>query len=900
MSRVILAALVLASQLAPAAQAPQRRATQADGVVRLLSDLESALVSARPEDFTPFLAADLPVNDRLLILRVTEAGPAVTAAVRERGRRAVPDGYEVLAEVFVSRGRVGRVATWQLVVRPVVEQPDRFELVRLTELSAIDDLLKLALEPDLQFALNDFTFRATDMTLTMKSGTAFVARSPRGVTGLVLRGKGEFRFSPPDPAEQGQLEIFAGKPDYASAVESAFIRMNSGEFNQRVSSTELTQVPVDRREFARAVSVFDEMAPRTFNLDLNDLTPERWSIEPAFGSVVVEAKTKRHGWLTYARTPTDAEDVVFFDRANARNLSVYASETVQARRGSRFYSENDKTVFDVLQYSLDLAFDPDREWVSGRGTLRVRIKPPGANTLTLRLASSLNVSSVTSPRFGRLLTLRIANQNNILVGLPSLVMGGTELVLDVQYSGRLPPQSLDREAIAVAQERNPFQEVPQLVQTPEPRFMYSNRALWYPQSPVSDYATATMRLTVPSEYQIVASGSPMGSWLNDVGADETTGEEARSMRTVEYLADRPARYLSVIISRFVPVARTRVTVPAVAPAAPGTTELAPPEGTPGVDIEIVSTPRMAGRNRNMPDRVGDMIQFYAETIGEAPYPDFTLAAVDDNLPGGHSPAFFAVLNQPLPSTPYQWSQDPVWFGNYPRLFLAHEVAHQWWGQAVGWKNYHEQWLSEGLAQYFAVLYAESDRGPGLMRDLLSNMRETAERESDKGPIYLGYRIGHIQNDSRLFRSIIYNKSAVVLHMLRELIGDEAFFEGLRRFYADWRFTKAGTDDLQAAFEAASSMPLERFFDRWVMGAGLPTVRVDSVIADDRLSAVVLIQQSGDVYDLPVRLNVQYVDGQAETIVVPVLEARVTHSISRGRAIRRISVDDSITLGDIRN
>ncbi|HUF48437.1 MAG TPA: M1 family aminopeptidase, partial [Vicinamibacterales bacterium] len=740
------------------------------------------------------------------------------------------------------------------------------------------------------------TLDAPDLRLTMRSGAACVARSPGGVTGMVLRGRGQLRFTPPDPAEQGQLRIFAGEPEYVTDIEAAFIRMNSAEFMTRVSQKGLVTTPVDRREFERAADVFGSMAPLTFNLELDDLAPDRWSIEPTFGSMVIESRTRRHGWLTYARTPSDAEDITFFDRANNRNLSAYATPASLARRDSRFYDEDDRTAYDVLSYALDLTFDPAREWVSGRGTLRLRIKPPGVHSLTLRLASSLGVSSVSSPAFGRLLTLRISGQNNLLVGLPALVGGGSELVLDVQYGGRLAPQGLDRESLVVDQ--SPFQEPPQIIQTPEPRFMYSNRALWYPQAPVTDFATSTMRLTVPSEYQIVASGTPVGSSVEIVMPDEVSGEPARSMRTVEYVADRPSRYLAVVISRFVPVARTRAAVAAVAPPVASATT-GPAEGAPGVDIEIVSTPRMAGRNQNLPARVEDMIRFFADTIGEAPYPDFTLAAVDDNLPGGHSPAFFAVLHQPLPSTPFQWSQDPVWFGNYPRLFLAHEVAHQWWGQAVGWKNYHEQWLSEGLAQYFAVLYAEKDRGEGLMHNLLSSMRDTAERESAQGPIYLGYRLGHIQGDSGIFRSILYNKSAVVLHMLRGLIGDEAFFGGLRRFYAEWRFRKAGTDNLRDAFQAGTPIPLDRFFERWILGASLPTIRVTSEIARDRLSAIVRIRQPGDVFDLPLPLHVQYADGETTTIIVPVTTNAIDHPITGDRPIRRITVDDSLIPGDVR-
>ena len=73
--------------------------------------------------------------------------------------------------------------------------------------------------------------------------------------------------------------------------------------------------------------------------------------------------------------------------------------------------------------------------------------------------------------------------------------------------------------------------------------------------------------------------------------------------------------------------------------------------------------------------------------------------------------------------------------------------------------------------------------------------------------------------------MIYNKGASVLHMLRRLVGDEAFFSGLRAFYAEHRYRKAGTDDLRQAMEAASGMALERFFERWVLDTALPRVRI---------------------------------------------------------------------------
>jgi len=240
--------------------------------------------------------------------------------------------------------------------------------------------------------------------------------------------------------------------------------------------------------------------------------------------------------------------------------------------------------------------------------------------------------------------------------------------------------------------------------------------------------------------------------------------------------------------------------------------------------------------------------------------------------------------------------DPVSFdGAYPHFFLAHEVAHQWWGQAVGWKNYHEQWLSEGLSQYFAALYVGHDRGPAAVRSLIADMRRTAMPILAQGPISLGYRLGHIQGEGRVFRAIVYNKSAVVLHMLRQLIGDDAFFAGIRKFYRDWRFQKAGTDDLRVAFEAGTPLKLGRFFDRWIRGATVPRVKLTSHVAADGRSVVVRVEQIGDVFDLPLTVAVQYADGATDEVLLKVTDAVVEERIPLKGAVRRISAREDLAL-----
>lgn len=893
MRLTLLTLLVFALHAAPSAAPLQDRPLQADGIVRLLSDLEGAITSGRIEDFRSLAAASISPS-AVEVFAVTATGtPVGTAVVRERTRRPAGLGYDVLADVLVARGRQGRLATWVVSVRPSGAPSGPFELTDLREIAAVDGLVRLALDTTRQFSVHDLVITAPDLTLRMASGSAFVAESANGVTALVLRGKGEVLFSPPDPAEQVQLRIFNRRPSFASPLDAVFLRVNPAQFALHVSQDHLVPARVQPADVRAAQQIFDDMAPRTFNIDLRSLTSEEWSLEPTAGSVVVEMRARRHGWLTYARSPGEPEDISFFDRARSRNISLYSSPAARAVHG-RYYNDEDAAAYAVDDYRLDVSFDPSRSWISGSASLAVRVKAPAVSTLSVKLAQSLSVSSVSSPTLGDLLALKIVGQNTLIVSLPRLFERDDQFTLEVAYAGRLEPQTFDREALAVQGQMIGAQDPIDLLITPEPRWMYSNRVHWYPHGPVPSYATATMRLTVPSEYQLVASGSLVRAFETSV--PDPGREREKTMRTIEYSADRPVRYLSCLISRFVPLGRSRVEVPAVAPSV---VDRSAADG-PVVNLEVVATPRMTSRGRQLSGGAASMLRFYARTAGDAPYPDFTFAAVDDNLPGGHSPAYFAMVHQPLPSTPYSWASDPVAFDSiYPQFFLAHEVAHQWWGQAVGWKNYHEQWLSEGLAQYFAVLYAAADRGPETLTQLLGAMRESTKPLLGQGPISLGYRLGHLTSDGRVFRALVYNKSVIVLHMLRRLIGDEAFFDGIRRFYADFQFRKAGTDDFQRAIEASSGAKLDRFFEGWIHGFTVPRVRLSWETTEPGRTGVIRVEQIGDLFDFPLTVAVQYQDGRTEELTLKVTDRVVLQQVPLGgTAIRRVTARDSLSLFDL--
>ena len=218
-------------------------------------------------------------------------------------------------------------------------------------------------------------------------------------------------------------------------------------------------------------------------------------------------------------------------------------------------------------------------------------------------------------------------------------------------------------------------------------------------------------------------------------------------------------------------------------------------------------------------------------------------------------------------------------------------------QAVGWRNYHEQWISEGFAQYFAAMYAQHQKGDETFVSVLRQMRKFGIESSEQGPIYLGYRLGHIRGESRVFRALVYNKGAVVLHMLRRLVGDEAFFRGLRSFYRGSRFRKVGTEDFRGAMEYASGRPLERFFRQWIYGSTIPRVKAGYRI--EGTDVVLRVEQIGEVFDLPVTITLQYADRKSADVVVRATEQVVEQRVPLAGTLRGIEISrDDGMLADI--
>jgi len=810
---------------------------------------------------------------------------AVKTTVRLRDRSQLEgappgDGYSLVVEFFIeTTGRARIVTAGMDMRRPPNGDLSSWRFVGAEGLSFVEGLYKLRIDKRPLTARN-LEITAEDLVLQLSEGTVFRVECDDGVTGLILMGRGVMTFSPTAAAERGQLRLFSGNDTLSSPFESAFVRISPSDYNQRVSISSLTEGPADARQVRRAEEAFSDHARKSFNVDLQDLTSDDWYLLPPIGDFLAEVDTRRFDTLTYTLTAEQSEDISVFRRKDRLTLALYASVGKLAARG-RFYSDDALRDYDVLDYNVDAVIDPERRTLRGRARLLIRVRSTALPSVRLRLAETLAVSGVTSVEYGRLLHLRIRGQNTVVVNLPRTLLQDSDLTLIVNYAGEVPNQELDSDTIAVsadAQEQTG-------TEPREPSLLLSNRSYWYPQNPVPDYATASLRISVPTGYTCVASGHSVPASEVVSLRDILSGSEGP---VFSFRADQPLRYLALVIARLWRIGEGRVAIQ---------NQTDPGSGVDSIAVSVTSQTTLRSQSRQVPQDAEAILQFYSSLMGDAPYTSAAIALLEGDLPGGHSPGYFVVLDTPSSFAQMNWRGDPASFENFPQFFLAHELAHQWWGQAIGWKNYHEQWISEGFAQYFAALYAQKARGDRVFGDMLRQFRRWSLSESDQGPVHLGSRLGHVKRDPRVFRALVYNKGAAVLHMLRRLLGDEVFFRGLRRFYMDRRYQKAGTEDFERAMEAESGRVLDRFFERWIYGSGIPRVKYGTQIGDKQV--VVRFEQIGDqVFDIPVTVTLTYSDGRTSTVVVPVTDMQVERSIPIESPVRRIQINqDSAALAE---
>jgi len=237
----------------------------------------------------------------------------------------------------------------------------------------------------------------------------------------------------------------------------------------------------------------------------------------------------------------------------------------------------------------------------------------------------------------------------------------------------------------------------------------------------------------------------------------------------------------------------------------------------------------------------DVLKFYDSLIGPYPY---------EKLANVQSKTRFGGMENAGNIFYYEESANGK---NQVEALVAHEVAHQWFGDCVTEQEWRDIWLSEGFATYLTDVYLENKYGKEKLKERMLMEREKviryATNEEVKPIVY-----DESENLFKLLNRNSYEKGAWVLHMLRNRIGDKSFFEVLRSFYEKNKHKNADTDDFIEIVETISNENLTNFFAQWLYKATIPSIHLDWRIEDNLL--VIDLQQFNDVYNfnLPVLIK----------------------------------------------
>lgn len=721
---------------------------------------------------------------------------------------------KVSAQLFTVTEPRARVEQWLFLLE---RGSAGWQVVRREGVGFIDGLVHLSLDPT-GYRADGMTLRFDDFTLVLHRGTIFTSPASMGPTALAFVGDASVRIQPWPETEREQLRQFAGKPELVDRVKAAFVRIHPADLYRVLSPARLEPDAQGASRFVAAQRFYREQSMRSFVLD-SSLPRSPWWLLPGLGDSSATFQTRSHGTLTFTVSTSEPESISLFDRERKRQICLYPQQGRQAR-----YSEDDSRSVDVVHHDLKVRFEPRTYVLEAEDTIRLRLLEPNA-TVRLRLEEGLHIHSITSAEVGTHLFFRVRHQDSVMVSLGALAGETGELSLTVRYGGALYPGPVEREMMQVPGPPPAAQIAPPVLPEDvliEEVLVYSNRNSWYPQGGPDDYALADLTLDVPQGYNAVAGGTRLAA-----------RSEGGRMQ-VTYHQDRPGKYITVAIGRLAEMAtRTQASVP----------------------LKCYTVGRTRGEAAVYAEKAAEILRFYEEEFGPYPYGSLTVVVVEGRTPGGHSPPGMVIMAQRPILLRHALRDDPANFTDVPYFFLAHELAHQWWGQGIAGENYHERWLSEGLAQYAAVLWTRHREGEDTFRDVLERMGRWALRMTDKGPIHLGHRLGHLKEDPQIFRAVVYDKGAYVLHMLRRIVGDEAFRQALKAFQAAYRFRKAGTDDLRQALEKASGRDLRSYFETWVLGTTLPRLHVSSRSGRARNGYLTVVDVKAEGLPGPVPLQI---------------------------------------------
>jgi aminopeptidase N len=452
---------------------------------------------------------------------------------------------------------------------------------------------------------------------------------------------------------------------------------------------------------------------------------------------------------------------------------------------------------DVEHYALDITLDPAQRAL--RGSCRIRFVSRRDDLRSVDLDFDGLAAQTAHDARGHVLAFE-QSPTGLRIALPRALARGELAEITVDYAGK-PKKGL----WFVADGDGAVTHVFTQGECEDARW-------WFPciDRP-DDRATSEMRVSMPRAWTAIAAGERLErSEHGDVAIEQWR------MST-----PHPTYLTTLVAGDFAAKKDAWENVPLV--------YLAPPRYEPWMDASFRDT--------------ADVLGYFSELTGRRyPYPKYSQACVRNFLFGG-------MENISATTLTVTTLQDERGRRDSPSTGLvAHEAAHQWFGDLLTCRDWSHVWLNEGFATYFAALYSEHTRGTDEMRAALRDMQESyVEKDvgANRRPMISGVYRDPID---LFFTGHTYQGGAVRLHLLRFVLGDEAFFRGVKIYVGRNAGRGVVTADLRAAMEESSKYDLACFFEEWFERPGFPELQVNWKYDAGRKQVIVAANQVQNTSD----------------------------------------------------
>ncbi len=757
-----------------------------------------------------------------------------------------------------------------------------------------------ALDPSECYRVRDLNFRKDDIRIYLTEGYLIFSKPAAGqrvsavFTTDLEGGDGEIILMPPTRAERQSLASFTQSPNLDEHITAAMMIFTDG-------TGTLLHDRIERESAGRKV-------PEIGALMAEKWTPALTNVREGFELRMVDdlfsADPNRSGFTFFALAGRQRGnfDVLFDPRAREQVVSGQLAErgsrlsyniwTSFAARGVRTGAvKRIEPGFALTHFSIDAALDANLH-MKASTTIRVHVGKVALRSFPFEINDAMKVRSVRVDGAPAELFTRDSVREHAL-------HGNADNALLVVTPEKLAPES--EHVFSFAHEGDVITSAGNGV------YFVGARSTWYPRN-APEFSTYDLTFRYPKKLTCVTAGE-----LID---DRTEGETRITRRSTSV----PIRFAGFNLGNY----------QRISGSAPGfnveiygnrglEVALQPKYGTPPPqlssrpitaqqrrDAQALSQipavpPDPLARLRAVSSDVSSSLEFFSGLFGAPALKTLTVAPIPgtfgQGFPGLVYLSTIAYLDPSSRPASLRSEEQLIFFSD---LIVAHEVAHQWWGNVVIISSYQDEWLMESLANYSALMWLEKKSGLKPVEAALEDFRQRLLKKDaagrtleSAGPIVWGLRL-ESSGIPDAWRSITYEKGAWIMHMLRRRLGDERFRKMLAELRRRYEFRVITTEEFRAL--AAEFLPahspsgtMDRFFDNWVYSTGIPKLNLQSSIRGLKVSGTITQSGVDGDFSTEVPVEIQFAKGAPQTVWVPTSSEPAPFSVMVKQPPTRVSL-----------